>query len=112
MLKCFFMFVPLSCGSETAQNADCRINCVIFLMLKNFVTVDFPIIRFYIKNAPFWMLVFSLSYAQGVVSFARSVVKSLLSSLLHSYSFCLVINNFYLCSSSPPPLLWGNLFIV
>jgi len=36
-------------------------------MLKNFITVDFPTVRFYTKDAPFWMQVFSLSYAQGVV---------------------------------------------
>ena len=67
MLQYFLMFVPLSYGTETAQYADYRINCVMFLMLKNFITVDFCSVRFYIKYAPFWMLVFSLSYVQGVV---------------------------------------------
>jgi len=66
-LQYFFMFVPLSYGTETAQYADYRINCVMFLMLKNLITVDFRIVRFYIKEAPFWVLVFSLSYAQGVM---------------------------------------------
>jgi len=61
------MFVLLLYGTETAQYADCRINCVMFLMLKNFITVDFCIVRFYVKDTPFWVLVFSVSYAQVVV---------------------------------------------